>query len=435
MFYEDEERDYKLLAPHIDELVSFCDSHLFNEVLIDSANFAAIEPLFRLLEPLAPIKCNSDAKEIWIKVPRGTLEDYCYGEELDSETFREAWLRYYPDEFKWYRLFVAKYVDQDGSVNCFVMRLNQSSVISAVKVWRSSEKPKYFEEKDFEKLCELLTPAVEQSVKLLKEGKYNEYIEKELPYKCRVGVIKRCDLWRLEPKYKDEVYGNLSEDKIIKLKRIIESGENDRDRIGRIKDFTANDFFKACKLGYEAIGHDCEGASLPELYIRYSDRRDEGLTGLGVNPYHEPGIAFDDPKAWDEWYFHRKQRDSGHPFEVAPGYYHLYVWQDKEDSEMGGYYFDLGGSTNYPNEVISSYLAIRDAGFPIFFPGGEGFIDSFEGSDYIGIVPIQMSEYECAEFIPDEYENVGDYVNADEIKDNWVDKITWLPESSAELIQ
>ena len=434
MFYKNDEKEYKLVAPHIDDLISSCDSDFFNEVLINPANHAAIEPLFKLLEHVASTKKNAAVKEIWIRVPRGSLEDYCYGGESDSEKSKEEWLSYYPDAYKWYRLRVVQYVDQDGIVDCFAMSLNGEAVISAVRKWRSNIEPKYFDEIIFGKICNLLIPAVEDSIKLLKEGKYNDFVEKELPYRCRAGVIKRCVLWDLNPKYKDEAYGGLSEKKISRLKDIIASEENNKDKIGRIRDFTANDFFKACKLGYEAIGYDCQGISLPELYIRYSDRRDEGLTGLGIGHYDEPGIAFDDPKAWDEWYYHRKQRDSGHPFEVAPGYYHLYVSRDKDESETGGYYFDLAGSPYYPNEVISTYLAIKDAGYPICLPSAEGFVAGFEGTDYIGIVPLHMSERECGELIPDEYEEVGDYLNADEIKESWLDKVTWLNESPAELI-
>ena len=86
---------------------------------------------------------------------------------------------------------------------------------------------------------------------------------------------------------------------------------------------------------------------------------------MGVDPYEEPSIVFDDPKAWDEWYFHRKQRDSGHPFEVAPGYYHLYVCQDKTESETGGYYLNLVGAHWCFREVVSAYFAIKDAGYPM----------------------------------------------------------------------
>ena len=80
------------------------------------------------------------------------------------------------------------------------------------------------------------------------------------------------------------------------FRELVESGVNSADKIGRIRDFTANDFFRACKLGYESIGKVCEGMAPSELYRRYADGRDEGLTGRGYGLNAGPGIDFDDPK-------------------------------------------------------------------------------------------------------------------------------------------
>ena len=442
MFFKDVEKEYKLVAPDVDELISFCDIGTAHEVLSTPTILGAIEPLFEILNPLAPIRRNDAIKEIWIRVPRGAIEDYddferlkSIGEVSDFDDFYRQWLRDYPDEYKWYRLIAVRYYETNGKLHCYGMNLNEETVISAVLKWRSFNEPEYFEEKAFEKLCKLITPAVMESIKLLQDDKYNDLIAKELPYRYRKGVIKRSDLWIANPEYKEEVYRGISDEMISRLKGIIASGENDEDRIGRIRDFTANDFFRACKIGYEAIGYKCKGFSMSELYIQYSDRRDEGLTGRGVNPYDEPGIDFDDPKAWDEWYFHRKQRDSGHPFEVAPGYYHLYVWQDKTESETGGYYFNLSGSHWCRREVISAYLAIKDAGFPISLSGAEMFVDSLEGADYIGIVPVHMSEYEFIDQLPEEFGYIDDCIYADGVKDGWLDKIIWFAEEPEELLQ
>ena len=415
MFFEDVEKEYKLVASDIDELVDYCDAGTNHEVLVTPNTNAAIETLFKILNPLAPVKNYDAVKEIWIRVPKGINEECS-------------------EEFKWYKLTVFKYFDIDGKPCCYGLGLNGETVVSLVMKWRSFNEPKYFEEKAFEKLCEILRPAVEESIRLLQDGIYNNLIENELPYRYRSGVIKRSDLWKIDPKYKEEAYRWISDEKINRLKDFIASGENDEDRIGRIRDFTANDFFRACKSGYEAIGRDCEGFSLPELYIRYSDRRDEGLTSMGINPCDESGIDFTDPEAWDEWYFRRKQINSGHPFEVAPGYYHLYVWQDKTESETGGYYLNLVGSHWHPCEVISAFFAIKDTGVPISLSGAEAIANRLDGADYIGIIPIHMSEYEFIKLFPEEYGYIDDCIYADEVKDSWFDKIIWLPEEIAEIL-
>ena len=92
-------------------------------------------------------------------------------------------------------------------------------------------------------------------------------------------MIKHSDLREYAPEDKERDYDGLSEETVRKFKQIIDAGINDENRIGRIRNFTANDFFKACKTGYRAIGKDCTGYSLPDLYMHYADGRDEGLTG------------------------------------------------------------------------------------------------------------------------------------------------------------
>ncbi len=125
----------------------------------------------------------------------------------------------------------------------------------------------------------------------------------------------------------------MSQEEIDRFVEIVESGENSKERIRRIKEFTANDFFGACKLGYEAIGKECKAYTLPELYMHYADGRDEGLTGKGHGLNAGTGIDFDSPREWDEWYNHREQH-GGHPWEVVPGgnstHMELYVQNDRD---------------------------------------------------------------------------------------------------------
>ena len=86
---------------------------------------------------------------------------------------------------------------------------------------------------------------------------------------------------------------------------------------------TGNDFLAACALGYEACGYDVCGNDgerllLDELYIRYADGRDEGLTGKGSGLFSGPGIDLSSPEAWEAWFFDRTRR-GGHPWEVCRG--------------------------------------------------------------------------------------------------------------------
>ncbi|WP_026528275.1 hypothetical protein [Butyrivibrio sp. VCD2006] len=183
--------------------------------------------------------------------------------------------------------------------------------------------------------------------------------------------------------------------------------------------------------------------------------RDEGLTGKGHGLNEGPGIDFEDPKAWDEWYFNREQQ-GGHPWEVVPGgsstHMELYVCNDKRDLEWdlrggeiteeeyqekikkAGYYFCIVG-VHRQFESISFYLALSDAGLPVIIGSAEEMVASFDGSDYVGVVPHHMYTRYCSDLLPDEYGDIIDFTHVYKDEDAWFDKITWIPEEPAVLLQ
>ena len=212
-----------------------------------------------------------------------------------------------------------------------------------------------------------------------------------------------------------------------------------------------DDFFNACKLGYEVIGKDCGGYSLSELYLRYADGRDEGLTGKGHGLNAGPGIQFDDPKAWNEWYFNRKQH-SGHPWEVVPGgnstHMELYVINDighldfnlrlgkitEEEYEgrlkNAGYYFEING-IHRPFESVNFYLTLAENGLPVVIDDADELVNGFRGSDYVGIVPHHVIPRYCESLFPKEYGRIFDFIHVYKDEDKWYNSVTWLSEEPA----
>lgn len=465
MFIEDIEGEFKLVAPDVDALLrcfehhSPLDSTQSTEPLLD-----AFEKVWSILLPLAPYKKNNEVKVIWIRVPRGTIEDYARhgcsfeeaGEYEDVKSYEEyvdLWKHEYPEENVWFELVLAKSFDRDGRLFYYSVRLGNGNVISA----HTDESPAWekhnYEENYAVGLCELILPAVQESIDLLKTGKYNELVEAELPYQFRTGVIRRADMRKYDPESKDFDYDGLDEGAVLQFKSLIESGCNDAERVGRIKNFTANDFFRACRIGYEAIGKDCSGFSLSELYYRYSDGRDEGLTGMGCGLNEGPGIDFDSPEAWDKWY--NGKRSGGHPWEVVPGgnstHMSLYVvndgreldydlragriTQEEYEAKMActGYYFKIvGGHRQY--EAVSFYIALFKAGFPVIIDDAEELLARFEAKDYIGIVPHDVPTRYCESRFPQEYGVIIDFYHVYEDEDPWFEKIIWLQEEPARLI-
>ncbi len=56
MAFDESEKDFKMVAPDIDELIGYLDQELFNTVASAPAIERAIAPLVDLLKPLAPLK-------------------------------------------------------------------------------------------------------------------------------------------------------------------------------------------------------------------------------------------------------------------------------------------------------------------------------------------------------------------------------------------
>ena len=460
MLFDEEEYKYKMVAPDIDRLLNAFRHGYMNPTVSTEALFKAMEPLFEILKPLAPYKENDEAKTIWLRIPRGTIEDYDsfeYMKEYEMvETYQEyeqMWEQDYPDEYCWYRLVVVQSFNKDNSLRYYGMSLGNFTTVSASLDERISDGLDQWREEAAIKICKLIIPAIKESMRLLLEGMYNDLVEKNLPYKFRTGVIKRADLWAADREYYKSDLDGLTEGTVERFIKLIESGINDKDKIGRIKAFTANDFFNACKIGYMAIGKECKGYSLPELYMHYSDGRDEGLTGKGYGLNEGPGIDIDDPEAWEEWYFHRKQR-GGHPWEVVQGgnsthmslgvsndkntldfYYRLgkITKNEYEDKlSKAGYYFTIEG-IHRAFESVSFYLALHDAGLPVFIRDAEELVASFTGTDYVGIVPHHVIPKYCSNLFPSEYGTVFNFMHVYKEEDSWFDKVIWLPEDVASL--
>jgi hypothetical protein len=111
------------------------------------------------------------------------------------------------------------------------------------------------------------------------------------------------------------------------------------------------------------------------------------------------------------------------------------ISEDEYKEMLGnyGYYFVVAAG-NRPFESVKFYNALSEAGYPVIVSGGCELVASFEGADYIGIVPHMMTSRYCAEVIPEEYGKVIDFEYVEKERDRWFDKIIWLPEEPAELL-
>ena len=214
MFVNDVDIQYKLVAPDVDNLCRFFDSGWMNPTKSTPELLAAFDKVYSILTPLAPLKKNSEAKAIWLRIPRGTIEDYGNShytfeeaKEADEvktyEEYVDYWNQEYPEDMCWYELVAVKSFERDGSLRYYGMSLGEVNVMSALIEERGFLNEKYYYEDAAVRLCELILPAVQESVDLLTAGVYNDVVESELPYQFRTGVIKRKDIWAKEPDRKE----------------------------------------------------------------------------------------------------------------------------------------------------------------------------------------------------------------------------------------
>lgn len=444
-------------APMIDSLLLCFDRGHLNPSAPTERIRNAMEPLFAVLAPLAPLKSNNEAKAIWIKIPRGDISDYDsyedmleYGEVDTYEEYEARWKEEYPDEYKWYELVVVESFNKDGSLSFRAVALGNKTIISAMM---DRDNPEYsYTEDTAVELCGLLTEAAGEAIGKLRAGTYQDEVDAGLPFWFKTGVIRRSVLWENDPEQKEFDLDGISSDILTAFKNRLSEGLNSEASIGRMNAMTANDFFCACAIGYKACGYEGSELAPVDQYFAHADGRDEGLSGRGFGLNAGPGIDFDDPSAWEEWYFRREQH-GGHPWEIIRGgnstHVDLAVCHDRyaldykvRCGEMTaeeaaahpcGYYYLVAGK-HRAKEAVTFYTAISAAGLPVVLRDAEEILARFEGTDYVGIVPHSVIPKYCESMFPAKYGPVIDFMHVDEKEmELYGDQIEWLPMEEANL--
>jgi hypothetical protein len=256
---------------------------------------------------------------------------------------------------------------------------------------------------------------VEEMIGYLKSGRYNEYVDKNLPYSKRFGKILREDYWRIFPEEKEGHLKNIDRDEVASFTALMKK-QPENDPAARLPEMTADLFFDVCRLGYEANDYKgIEKSTSKELYREHADGRDEGLLTLDGSS----------AEVFDKWY-HDKTHYGGHPWEVCRGgnstHISLYVCHDEK-----GWWFTLSGSSlGRLVETVKFYLALVKQGIPVFLRDGSGLAGMLTGMDYIGIVPDRIFPRYCSSLFPGE--EMLDFMNLPWENRAQIEKAaTWYP--------
>ena len=457
-------RDYKFVAPDMDALINVFERGLTNSSVPSKELCEAMDPLFKVLSDLVPLKKNEEAKAIWITVPRGTIEDFGsyedmleWGEVKNREEFEQYWQNMYPESVKWYEIVLVEAFPRNRSEWFRAVGIENRFIINAEMSPKEAGEGRdwYGREEAAIALCPLLVQAAEESMRKVREGTYNDFVRNSLPYRFRTGVVLRSTVWERDPEWKEYDLDGLDVKTIGAFRNLLKYGANEEEKLKKMQRMTANDFFRACAIGYKACGY--EGADLPlvEQYFLHADGRDEGLSGRGHGLNAGPGIDFDDPDAWDEWFFRREQH-GGHPWEVCRGGNSTHVdlrvchdqWhldyllrtgritdsEHKRQSAEAGYYFEVAGKYR-ATEAVRFCVTLHEAGLPVILRDADEILARYVGTGYIGIVPHDYPTRYCEDLFPEKYGKIIDFIHVykEEIE-KFGDAIEWLPEEEAKLV-
>lgn len=362
----------KLTAPQVRNYIRYLDHSQPWTMTLDTESYRLLDLILERVRAVAPTAENG-AREFWLKVDRGPIEDFADYEEWlrdgiveNREEFEREWLDYYPDKDCW-MLFGAVYAE---SVGYKAIALGHRIIVE----YDPREEPGF--EHDAHELMEWLLEAVDEVIARIRAGTYNADVAEHLPPQHRTGTISQKALWDAFPESRDEFFQSISEADVAEFIRLMDrypKGETDRPPRAS---FTASEFYRCCALGYKACGYSVDELTPKEMYEKFADGRDEGLGEIDA----------DSPEAYLQWHEEGRMR-CGHPWEVCRGgnstHVSLYVGHS-----AGGYKLRVDGSSYGRSvEAIHFFLALWRAGYPVSIYDGNILSARLQGRERVGIVP------------------------------------------------
>ena len=360
---------------------------------VDEESYRILDQIFVLIKQIKPVSKNG-VRELWFRAERGTISDFASFEEYQDmgevdtyEEFENLWKAFYPDEVTWYR-FQAVEDDYNG-YRCITLK---NKMVIEVDPDGEESHPN-----DISEFAKWLLSELQRCIAELKAGTYNDYVEKNLPSRHRIGTIRRRDLWDIYPEEREEFFETLSDKDKQDFVQICINQDEDAPVLGRLHNLTANDFYRFCAMGYKAMEYDGTDLSPKEQYYKHADGRDNGLREI------DP----DSPEAFKEWY-HDDERRGGHPWEVCRGGNSTHISLFVVDHDDGYTLVVDGDAWTRTIESVKFFLALYRAGLPVSMRYGDLLAKRLTEDELIGVIPCTVFPAYCGQYFPGQ--DVIDYM-------------------------
>lgn len=334
-------------------------------------------------------------------------------DEWRDGTDRMFWIN---EENEWFYLYLAEHNKRRGII---LRNRNFSEYYTLRLENRVSKDDKYHqrrrEKKDFTSVLSWIIDAEKKCIAMIKDGSYNDFISKKLPYIYRSGAIKLKDYWRYVPEDKERLFGNI---KSAHLQEYIEwSGD-----VEGYTHLSQKDYFEACNCIYDAL-------KLKEAYpiLKHGTPRDYYMAygNWGYTSVDDfKSLNENDSEEFEAYIEGRLDKCVDH-----------HVWEcclvpsiKLEPIKVNGkYYFNMytdRGDEEYKLQVELT-LALKDKGFPIL--KSSMVEEKLSGEEWVLINP------HCADF-DWIYANIlnifrgktsNSYIDSDD--NEIVGAITWFP--------
>ena len=380
---------HRITLPILDSILH-CT--LEDDTYLDKKSFALLLDIQNTLSVFEPID-DDEARKIWLEIPRGTAEGwkafdderswYHNPEEDNLASYQEALASEFPYEKEWFFLVTSTYRE-----NTFLKISDRDHryVILTNRHFHDNSEPT--------DMCWFLEPLLQQVKERVADivkdpDAYNQYIEENLPYRQRSGVIKSKDLNRIIPKrklkVKNRAYCIKAMKELIRREEVYESGNTDWEGQNVPAPFETMSIRQFCK--YYRIA-DTAWLSKPgkKRAQKVSDDRDDVECYRYRNSLHGPLDQFDLDSEKD--YLEFAQDHYG-----ELGLSRMNVGATRHYAG-GKWLITFGISYSAHDEAgLRIALALYETGAPFIFYDAENLLHILEETGTVRISPFTFHDY------------------------------------------